>query len=267
MDQFAILALMRAKPGKETALGEFLVSARSLVLGEAGTTAWYAVKLDGGRFGSSIPSPTGTGGTLTYAVRLHGSSWRTPQNCLPNLRSSRKPRFLRPKLLSTGRTHSVYPRWPFRKALLTGIGRYSALPLRFIGGYGFLIHGVAKWSKGPLAFAAILHAADVPAPHLMARTTIAVEVLAGVALLFGAFVRLVSIPAIILLVVAIVTVHLPNGFSSIKLLSYTNGRAQFGPPGYEGDLLYIACIGALALMGPSPWSVDALLRREDAVTC
>ena len=51
MDQFAILALMRPKPGKETALEQFLVSARSFVLAEEGTTSWYAVKLDDGRFG------------------------------------------------------------------------------------------------------------------------------------------------------------------------------------------------------------------------
>jgi len=51
MDQYAILALMRAKPGKETALEEFLVSARSLVLAETGTTSWYAVRLDDGRYG------------------------------------------------------------------------------------------------------------------------------------------------------------------------------------------------------------------------
>ena len=51
MDQFAILALMRPKPGKETALEQFLVSARSLVLAEEGTTSWYAMKLDDGRFG------------------------------------------------------------------------------------------------------------------------------------------------------------------------------------------------------------------------
>ena len=66
------------------------------------------------------------------------------------------------------------------------------------------------------------------------------EILGGVALILGAFVSLVSIPAIILLVVAIATVHLPNGFSSIKLLGYSNGKAQFGPPGYECNLLYIA---------------------------
>ena|SRR5215472_10113063 len=51
MDQFAILALMRPKSGKETALEEFLVSVRFLVLAEMGTTSWYAVRLDDGQYG------------------------------------------------------------------------------------------------------------------------------------------------------------------------------------------------------------------------
>jgi putative oxidoreductase len=68
---------------------------------------------------------------------------------------------------------------------------------------------------------------------------------------------LVSIPGVILLAVAIFTVHLPYGFSSIKLISVENGRAQFGPPGYECDLLYVSCIVALVLIGPSPWSIDS----------
>ncbi len=133
---------------------------------------------------------------------------------------------------------------------------YAAIPLRLIVGYGFLAHGLAKWSKGPEVFAGILHAMGVPMPDVMAWVTIATEIVSGIAFLIGAFVPLVSIPAIILLAVAIFTVHLPYGFSSIKLLSVDNGRAQFGPPGYECDLLYIACILALALIGPTPWSVD-----------
>ena len=133
---------------------------------------------------------------------------------------------------------------------------YAAIPLRLIVGYGFLAHGLAKWSKGPEVFAGILHAMDVPLPQVMAWVTIATEIVCGIAFLIGAFVPLASIPAIILLAVAIFTVHLPYGFSSIKLLSVNNGRALFGPPGYECDLLYIACIMALALIGPTPWSVD-----------
>ena len=147
-----------------------------------------------------------------------------------------------------------------------GLARYSTLPLRLIVGYGFLEHGMAKWSKGPDTFAAILHAIGVPAPHLMAWLTIGTEILGGIAILLGAFVWLVSVPTVILLVVAIVTVHLPYGFSSIKLVSVAAGRSQFGPPGYECDLLYIACIVTLVLSGPSPWSIDAYRLRTGRVT-
>ena len=109
-----------------------------------------------------------------------------------------------------------------------GLANYAALPLRLIVGYGFLAHGVAKWSKGPAAFTDILRAAGVPASQLMAWATIGIEILSGIAILAGAFVSLVSIPAIILLAVAIVTVHLPYGFTSIKLVSFSNGRRSSG---------------------------------------
>ena len=134
---------------------------------------------------------------------------------------------------------------------------YAVIPLRLIVGLGFLAHGLAKWHRGPEAFAAILHAIGVPAPHVMAWVTIATEILSGTAILIGGFVSIVSVPSIILLVVAILTVHLPYGFSSIKLLGVSDGRAQFGAPGYECDLLYIASIVTLVLIGPGPWSVDS----------
>jgi putative oxidoreductase len=66
---------------------------------------------------------------------------------------------------------------------------------------------------------------------------------------------------ITVLVVATVTVHWPNGFSAIKLMSYDAAGAHFGQPGYETDLLYIAAILALCLTGPGPFSVDRLLTR------
>jgi putative oxidoreductase len=153
----------------------------------------------------------------------------------------------------------------FSSKLQEKLKKYSAVPLRLIVGYGFLEHGMAKWAKGSDAFAAILQAAHVPAPHVMAWLTIVTEVFGGLAILFGAFVAWVSVPTILLLAVAIVTVHLPYGFSSIKLMRIVDGRAQFGPPGYECDLLYIACIVALVLYGPSPWSVDAYRLRKEGV--
>src|ERR1700728_2074513 len=133
---------------------------------------------------------------------------------------------------------------------------YAALPLRAIVGGGFIQHGWAKIVKGPDAFAAILQALHVPFPYLSAYLTISVELLGGAALLFGAFIAWASVPALVVLLTAMFTVHLPYGFSSIKIEGIVDGRAQFGPPGYECDLLYIACILAIVLLNPGPWSID-----------
>ena len=129
-------------------------------------------------------------------------------------------------------------------------------------GYGFMRHGFAKLSKGPEAFAIVLRAIGVPAPHLMAWLTILVEVFGGLAVLLGAFIPLASLPMAAVLLVAMFTVHLPYGFSSIKLISVTAGRAQFGPPGYECDLLYLACIAALVIAGSGPMAIDNFRRRR-----
>ena len=58
--------------------------------------------------------------------------------------------------------------------------------------------------------------------------------------------------------------HLPNGFSSIKLQAVTEAGARFGQPGYEVDLLYLACLAALALGGSGPFAVDGVRARRTA---
>src|SRR5262245_22628950 len=141
------------------------------------------------------------------------------------------------------------------------IAHWAPIPLRLIVGVGFMPHGFAKLSKGPDTFAAILQVLALPEPHFMAWVTIVTELLGGLAIILGAFVSLVSLPMAALLLVAIFTVHLPYGFSSIKLMAVTATGAQFGPPGYECDLLYLACLVALALGGSGPMAMDGLLRK------
>ena len=46
--------------------------------------------------------------------------------------------------------------------------RWAPIPLRLIVGYGFMVHGFAKLARGPDAFAIVLCALGVPAPHFMA---------------------------------------------------------------------------------------------------
>ena len=60
-------------------------------------------------------------------------------------------------------------------------------------------------------------------------------------------------------------VHLPYGFSSIKLLDVTATGAKFGPVGYEVILLYLASLTVLVIGGAGPFAVDGLIgRRLDA---
>ena len=140
--------------------------------------------------------------------------------------------------------------------------RWAAVPLRLIVGFGFMAHGYTKLVRGPGVFVSILAALGVPNAHTMAWVTILVELLGGFALFVGAFVRLTSVPLAGILVGAILSVHLPYGFSSIKLIAVTPAGARFGPPGYECDLLYLSCLAALVIIGSGPFSVDQLLSRK-----
>jgi putative oxidoreductase len=151
------------------------------------------------------------------------------------------------------------PTWLTNRA---GLARWAPLPLRLIVGYGFMEHGYAKIVKHHEAFAGILHALGVPVPHFMAWATIAIELVGGLAVIAGAFVPLVSVPMIAVLMVATLTVHLQYGFSSIKLIAVTSAGAQFGPPGYETDLLYLARLAALIFGGSGPFAVDGWLGRD-----
>src|SRR5262244_1686032 len=146
------------------------------------------------------------------------------------------------------------------------IARWAPVPLRLIVGYGFMQHGFAKLARGLDAFPAILQALGVPAPHLMGWLTILVEIVGGLAVLLGAFVPLASIPMAAVLLVAMLTVHLPYGFSSIKLQAVTAAGAQFGPPGFETDLLYLACLAAWVLGGSGPFAIEGLLAKRTGIT-
>jgi putative oxidoreductase len=113
-------------------------------------------------------------------------------------------------------------------------------------GTGFIVHGSAKWNRGPAAFGKLLQFLGVPLPDLTAWMVTLLELIGGFALIIGAFVTIVSIPLIISMSVAMFTVNVRYGFSAIKTISLNESGPIFGPPGYEINLLYIA--GLLILM-------------------
>jgi putative oxidoreductase len=132
----------------------------------------------------------------------------------------------------------------------------SLVLLRVIVGFGFIAHGYAKLERGPEHFADVLAAIGVPAPGFTAWLTTLVELVGGAALVVGAFVVPVCCVLAIVMLTAMFAVHLPYGFSSVKLVEITPVGARFGPVGYEINLLYVAALVVFATVGASPLSLD-----------
>jgi putative oxidoreductase len=120
----------------------------------------------------------------------------------------------------------------------------ALLFLRVATGLVFFMHGWQKWEGGVDQTAAFLMGLQFPAPDLFAMLLIAAEVLGGAALILGAFTRLAAKISAIVAAVALLTVHVDNGFF------LSNG-------GYEFILLILAACVALVVHGGGKWSLDA----------
>jgi putative oxidoreductase len=140
----------------------------------------------------------------------------------------------------------------------------TLLVLRLVIGYGFVAHGYAKLHRGPDKFAALLNYLGAPFPHFTAWFVTLFEIIGGSALILGAFVLLLAVPLIILHLVALSTIHVHYGFSSVNTIGLTPQGPLFGPPGFEISLLYIGGILVLAAFGPGPLSVDGAIMRARA---
>jgi putative oxidoreductase len=149
---------------------------------------------------------------------------------------------------------------PWKARAGDALSAWGALPLRLIVGYGFVIHGYAKLSRGPETFATVLHTLGVPAPLFFSWITTITELVGGLFILIGAYVTVASVPLAIVLLTALFTVHLPYGFFSVKLVEVSENGVKFGPVGYEHLLLYLAGLMSLAMSGAGPVSIDGWRR-------
>ena len=142
------------------------------------------------------------------------------------------------------------------------IQKWSPLFLRLVMGYGYMVHGWAKLSGGsPAGFEKMITQIGVPFPHATAWIVPCIELGGGFALILGAFTAVVAVPLICTMLVAIFTVHLKYGFSSIKTIGLTPDGPIFGPPGYEVALLYIAGLVMLIIGGSGALSIDAAISK------
>jgi putative oxidoreductase len=141
---------------------------------------------------------------------------------------------------------------------------WSPLPLRLILGFGFMFHGWDKISDGTEGFQGMLQMIGVPGGAATAWMVALLEFFGGLALIAGALIPIVAPLLIINMLVAMVTVHLPHGFSFMNMTGMGPEGPTFGIPGYEINLLYIAGLTALLLGGAGAYSVDRMRRERRA---
>ncbi len=115
--------------------------------------------------------------------------------------------------------------------------------------YGFYKPAMMKWADIS-AIAEWFGSIGIPFPTLNAYMAATTEITGVVLLTLGLFTRLISIPLIVVMIVAIVTVHLPHGFSA-------------GENGFEIPLYYMLFLALFASLGAGKLSLDYLLFGEE----
>ncbi|MDE3234470.1 MAG: DoxX family protein [Bacteroidota bacterium] len=131
----------------------------------------------------------------------------------------------------------------------------SFLPLlliRFVLAYGFYGPATMKW-KDINSIGEWFGSLGIPAPLFNAYLAAGTEALGVVLLVLGLGVRIISIPLIITMVVAIKTVHWKNGFEA-------------GDNGFEIPLYYIVMLLTLIAFGPGKISIDHIIQKKYAAS-
>jgi putative oxidoreductase len=132
---------------------------------------------------------------------------------------------------------------------ITRLQGWGTTVIRVVVGIVFLMHGGQKlFVLGFGGVAAFLGKLGILAPILAGVVVTLVEFLGGLALFLGLFTRWFAVPLAIDMLVAILAIHLPNGF--------------FLPRGFEYALMLLAATVALALLGPGQASADRLWGSE-----
>lgn len=136
---------------------------------------------------------------------------------------------------------------------------WAPLPLRLAIGIGCVHHG---WHNIIVAderhaFLWMLQAIGVTRPDPLLWIISVVSFAGGVAILAGAFVRVVSVAVAVNVPLILLAMHWPSGFDYLKLAAVTAQGPQYGMPGVEVAVMHLAALFALFLTGAGPYSWDA----------
>jgi putative oxidoreductase len=119
---------------------------------------------------------------------------------------------------------------------------------RVLMAYGFFMPAFNKWSNigGVAEWFGTL---GIPFPLLNAYMAATTEMAGVVLLTLGLFTRYISFPLIVVMIVAIVTVHLPNGFSA-------------GDNGFEIPVYYMVFLFLFLSHGAGKYSIDYFIFKK-----
>jgi len=132
--------------------------------------------------------------------------------------------------------------------LLDNTKSFFLLVSRLVLAYGFYEPAMMKWNNiGNVS--AWFGSIGIPFPTLNAYLAATTELLGVVLIAIGFLTRLISVPLMIIMVVAIFTVHIGNGFSA-------------GDNGFEIPLYYLLFLGLFMSHGAGKFSVDNLVFKK-----
>jgi putative oxidoreductase len=126
---------------------------------------------------------------------------------------------------------------------------YAPLVLRLVTGVIFMLHGWQKLQGGLPGVTGLVGSLGFPMPEVFAVLLIAAELGGGILLILGLLTRWAAKFTALVALVALVLVHLPNGFS-------------LSTGGYEYILLLLAASVSLMLSGPGKWSLDRVVWKN-----
>jgi len=134
-------------------------------------------------------------------------------------------------------------------ALLNYFQSLALFFARVVVAYGFYKPASMKWADID-ATALWFEQLGIPFAYFSTLLTASIEIIGVVLLFLGLFTRFISIPLIVILFVAIGTVHIHNGFS-------------IADNGFEIPLYYILFLTIFASIGAGKFSIDHILFGKD----
>lgn len=129
--------------------------------------------------------------------------------------------------------------------------KFESIPLLFIRlilAYGFYLPARMKWSNIS-GIAEWFDSMNYPFPSLNAYLAAGTEALGVILLTLGLATRIITIPLMFVMIIAILTVHLGNGFDA-------------GDNGMEIPLYYLVMLFSLFILGSGKYSIDYLIRKK-----